>query len=733
MRPSMSKTLILFALLVSALPVFAMAILLWSTKSEIREISDDQFDKIAVKATRQMAEDSMRICRIIFRAQSHAAEAAAASMRARFAELGSPRLVPGRHEVLVFSQNNKLARERVKIPALRFGNTELKLNFSGDSSIESSSGKIKEVLDSLKSDTGLDFSLFVKMGEGGEMLRVASTYLDLSNKEYVGAYIPSSGADGGELVRTLLAKKNYSGATHPVDAGFLAVYEPLVSDMGEVVGAVAYGRPQNAMNSILKYFESMRFGVNGFVWAVELAGKGESIHRVSRDGKLNGITVENDTFKERRDALLEIIDNAVSQGDAKVVVRQFKISPNNRNEEDAVIAYFFFKPWNMVFGATVYRGDFDGGVAAIEASAQKFLYLLVPVGLLMLAFAAIPARLAAVRGVKMIGILIRGARLMEKGNISEARSEFQKMIDSREWSNSEIYELSVSLNKMAETLTRLVSNVQAGAVNLADAAGDISNASLEIEGVASDRGGRLESLSGTINSISKSAVLLNSDAIDAADSISASLAVVGDGKSLVARLDENVVGLLEATEAVAARLAIIKDKTDRILSVVALINGVSDKTNMLALNAAMEAERAGEIEGFEVVSKEMRVLADRTSVSALHISRMAEAMRDSVESGVSELELFTSRVKGSSLTIEKVSGAIASTQERVAELGPKFEMLARGVSVYAAGVSKIRLAMDDLISAARQTREIVGDIADLTDFLKSTSDSLEEKVSRFKL
>ncbi len=733
MRPSLSRTLVLFALLVSVLPVFAAVLLLYGDGFETREIIADQFDRIAVKAARQMAEDSMRICRLSFGEQTRSFAAAADLMRNRFSELGPVDFSRRKYDAVVFPRNGKSAGKRARISSLKFGKSELDLNLSDGASVESSSGGIKETLDSLKLDTGLDFSLFVRMGERGGMLKVSSTCVDSSNREDVGAYIPMDDEGGGELARTLLAKKSYSGITRAADTDFFVVYEPLVSNTGDVVGAVAYGSPRNAVDPVLKYFENMRFGSNGYVWAVELAGKGESVYRVSRDGKLDGVAVENDTFKKRRDALLEIIDSAVSQGDAKVVTRQFRVSPAMRSGDDSVVAYFFFKPWNMVFCATVYRSDFFDEIASIEAFVQKSMYLLIPVAFIVLLFSAILARLAALRCVETAGVLIRGIRSMEAGKVSEARSGFREIIGSGGWCNREIYELGVSLDKMAEAVASLILGVKAGVANFADATEHISETSSEIGGMASYKRELLEGLVGGINYVSKSAELLNSDIACAADGISTALAAVNDGKNLASRLNENVLGLLGATDTVSAYLATIRDKTYRILSIASEVNAVNEKTNMLALNAAMEAERMGEIEGFEVVSKQMRILADRTSVGALHISNMAKVMKNSVESGVSELEFFASRMGENSAAMKSVLESISSVQEKIAQLGPKFEILARGVSVYTAGVPKIKSAADDLISATRQTRRITGNIADLTNLLKSASYSLEEKVARFGL
>jgi len=307
-------------------------------------------------------------------------------------------------------------------------------------------------------------------------------------------------------------------------------------------------------------------------------------------------------------------------------------------------------------------------------------------------------------------------------------------MDSRQWSNAEIFELCAALKTMSMNLAHLVAKVKDGGVNLADASERISEAASEIETVAVERAVKLGELSGTINAISKSVDLLNADAVEAAKNVASSLKIVGDGEKLMGRLDENISGLLEATESVAARLAIIKDKTDKIFAVVSTINAVGNRTNTLALSAALEAERAGEsAEGFSAVAVEIGKLADRTAVSSMHVSKMASDMLESVESGVAEIESFAAGMRAGFMNMARVSDSVASTRERVSELEPKFELLARGISVHAESASNIRFAVRDLSAAASRTRESIGNLKELTDSISETSETLKDKVSRFRL
>lgn len=132
--------------------------------------------------------------------------------------------------------------------------------------------------------------------------------------------------------------------------------------------------------------------------------------------------------------------------------------------------------------------------------------------------AGISAYIAAVRGSEMIGELVRSSRLMERGDIFSAREGLERMIKSNRWSNLEIYDLSVSLLRMSGNLSKLVSKVKVGGVNLADSATVLAEGAAQIELMATKKAVALRKVSVTIGSMTNSVRLLKNGANSAAKS-----------------------------------------------------------------------------------------------------------------------------------------------------------------------------------------------------------------------
>ena len=104
--------------------------------------------------------------------------------------------------------------------------------------------------------------------------------------------------------------------------------------------------------------------------------------------------------------------------------------------------------------------------------------------------------------------------------------------------------------------------------------------------------------------------------------------------------------LVESTASVSAKLGMIREKADSINAVVTTITKVADQTNLLSINAAIEAEKAGEYgRGFLVVAREIRRLADQTAVATLDIETMVRQMQDAVSAGVMQMDKFADEVR----------------------------------------------------------------------------------------
>jgi methyl-accepting chemotaxis protein WspA len=206
------------------------------------------------------------------------------------------------------------------------------------------------------------------------------------------------------------------------------------------------------------------------------------------------------------------------------------------------------------------------------------------------------------------------------------------------------------------------------------------------------------------------------------------------GQTGLARMSSTMEKMEAASTTIAQKLAAINAKVANITSVVTTINKVADQTNLLSLNAAIEAAKAGEFgQGFAVVAREIRRLADQTAVATLDIEQMVKEMQSSVSSGVMGMEKFAQEVQGAVHEVNEIGSQIAHIIEQVQSLGPRFESVNEGMESQSIGARQISEAMVHLSEATRATAESQREAARVIQVLDHAARSLHHEVSLFRV
>ncbi|MCL1475228.1 methyl-accepting chemotaxis protein [Argonema antarcticum] len=188
--------------------------------------------------------------------------------------------------------------------------------------------------------------------------------------------------------------------------------------------------------------------------------------------------------------------------------------------------------------------------------------------------------------------------------------------------------------------------------------------------------------------------------------------------------------LATATTSISSRLGVMNEKANNINSVVTAITKVADQTNLLSLNASIEAEKAGEYgAGFAVVAREVRWLADKAAQAAQEIEQMVQEIQSSVASGVMEMDKFSFQVSNHIEQVGRISGQIASAIEQVQSLTPQFEIVSHSMEDQFEGARQISSAIAQLSQASQQTVESLQETNRVLDQLNDTTQVLQGIIS----
>lgn len=298
---------------------------------------------------------------------------------------------------------------------------------------------------------------------------------------------------------------------------------------------------------------------------------------------------------------------------------------------------------------------------------------------------------------------------------------------------SEIGQLLTAFHYMSKNLNSLILQMQKSGVQISTSATEIAAAGKELEATVAEQLASTNEVSATSQQIAATSrelvkvmdqvgVLAQSTATDA-----------GASQDDLNRMESVMRQLSDATTSIATKLGVMNEKANNINSVVTTINKVADQTNLLSLNAAIEAEKAGEYgAGFAVVAREIRRLADQTAVATLEIAQMIKEMQSAVSTGVMEMDKFNRSVVDSVADVTKISDQVAQVIQQVQGLTPRFEQVSQSVEEQSQGAQQISEAMGQLSQASQQTVDALRETNNAVGQLDGAANDLRSEIARFK-
>ncbi|WP_213876993.1 methyl-accepting chemotaxis protein [Pseudomonas sp. dw_358] len=322
---------------------------------------------------------------------------------------------------------------------------------------------------------------------------------------------------------------------------------------------------------------------------------------------------------------------------------------------------------------------------------------------------------------KIVGIL----ETMRTGDLSRRLNLARK---------DEFGAVELGFNDMMTELTGLVSQAQRSSVQVTTSVTEIAATSRQQQATATETAATTTEIGATSREIaatSRDLVRTMSEVTTAADQASL---LAGSGQQGLSRMEETMHQVMGAAELVNNKLAVLNEKAGNINQVVVTIVKVADQTNLLSLNAAIEAEKAGEYgRGFAVVATEVRRLADQTAVATYDIEQMVREIQSAVSAGVMGMDKFSEEVRRGMYEVTQVGDQLSQIIAQVQALAPRVLMVNEGMQAQATGAEQINHALTQLGDASSQTVESLRQASFAIDELSQVATGLRGGVSRFKV
>ena len=291
-----------------------------------------------------------------------------------------------------------------------------------------------------------------------------------------------------------------------------------------------------------------------------------------------------------------------------------------------------------------------------------------------------------------------------------------------------------AMSNMVGRLSALVGNVQQSGIQVNSSVMEISATAKEQQATASEIAATTIEIGATSREISATSSKLAGTITELATVADQSATIAGQGQAGLTRMEDTMRRVVEAAGSISAKFAVLSERAANISQVVTTITKVADQTNLLSLNAAIEAEKAGEYgRGFAVVATEIRRLADQTAIATYDIEQIVKEIQSAVAAGVMGMDRFSEEVRRGMHDVQQVGAQLSQVISQVQALAPRVELVNEGMQAQASGAGQITQALAQLSEAAQQTVDSLRQAGLAIGQLNTVAADLRTGVSRFKL
>ena len=328
------------------------------------------------------------------------------------------------------------------------------------------------------------------------------------------------------------------------------------------------------------------------------------------------------------------------------------------------------------------------------------------------------------------------------GRVSEASNrlqwgDFRKFVPENSdgtpaRTRDEICKLISSISVMTENLHSLLARVAQAGNQVAGNASRMSVAIRQIEAAISEQAASTNQVTVTSKEISATGRDIAQRMAGVTRMVEEASETARVGATSLDGIRSVLDELISASTRMTQTLNSINEQSGNIDKIITAITKVANRTNLLSLNAAIEAEKEGDkAGGFSVVAVEMRRLADQTAVAALDIEKQVRNVQHAVREGVSSVESYAGQRQAKSAAVTELSSRLGQVIEGITKLAPEFEAVNKSVQMQSQSAGQIADAMQQLREAASQTKDSLTEFRQVTESLQGAVRDLQEEVGRF--